>query len=50
MLCFAALMLGFTFKVSLQRYEIRRQLVMADSNALDMVFLGDPEHKKKEID
>ena len=39
MLGLVALMLGFTFNISLQRYETRRQLVMADANALNAVFL-----------
>lgn len=34
-----ALLLGFTFSMSTQRYETRRQLVVADANALNAVFL-----------
>ena len=52
MLGLVALMLGFTFNVSLQRYETRRQLVMADANALNAVYLQSsmiPEPGRKEF-
>lgn len=39
MLGLVALLLGFTFSLSSQRYEARRQLVMADANVLSAIYL-----------
>lgn len=34
-----SLLLGFTFSLCMERYEARRQLVIAESNALESVWL-----------
>jgi hypothetical protein len=48
-----ALLLGFTFNMSTQRYEMRRQLVMDDANALGILWLQSsllPEPQRSRFD
>jgi hypothetical protein len=47
-----ALLLGFTFAMSLSRYEHRKQLVTQEANALGTAYLRSqllPEPEKKEV-
>jgi hypothetical protein len=53
LLALLALLLGFTFNMSTQRYEMRRQLVMEDANVLNALWLRSsllPEPQRREFE